>query len=101
MPVTETTVITGYPLPGHEIFLLDENRQPVKPGETGEIAVRTRYLASGYWKQPELTAKKFVQDPHDPRIHTFFTATLAAGSRMELFNFKDVKMIWSRSAATG
>jgi amino acid adenylation domain-containing protein len=76
MPVTETTVITGYPLPGHEIFLLDENRQPVKPGETGEIAVRTRYLASGYWKQPELTAKKFVQDPHDPRIHTFFTGDL-------------------------
>jgi amino acid adenylation domain-containing protein len=77
MPVTETTELTGYPLPSHEIFLLDEKRQPIKPGETGEIAVRTKYLASGYWKQPELTAEKFVQDPDDPQIRTFFTGDLA------------------------
>jgi thioesterase domain-containing protein/acyl carrier protein len=77
LPVTDTTVSTGFPVPGHEIFLVDENRQPVSPGETGEIAVKTIYLASGYWKQPELTAEKFLQDPLDPQIRTFFTGDLA------------------------
>jgi thioesterase domain-containing protein/acyl carrier protein len=77
LPVTETNVSIGYPLPEHDIFLLDEDRQPVKPGEIGEIAVKTRYLASGYWKQPELTAEKFLQDPLNPQIHTFFTGDFA------------------------
>ena len=75
--VTDTSVSTGYPLPGREIFLVDDDRQPVSPGETGEIAVKTIYLASGYWKQPELTAEKFLQDPLDPQIRTFFTGDLA------------------------
>jgi thioesterase domain-containing protein/acyl carrier protein len=77
LPVTDKTVSTGYPLSGHEIFLVDEDRHPVNPGETGEIAVKTIYLASGYWKQPELTAEKFLQDPLDPQIRTFFTGDLA------------------------
>jgi amino acid adenylation domain-containing protein len=46
-----------------ELLLLDENRQPVAPGETGEIAIRSRYLADGYWRRPEMTSAKFLADP--------------------------------------
>ena len=77
MTVTEQTISAGYPVPWQEIILVDENRQPVNRGEIGEIAVKTRYLASGYWKQPNLTAERFLQDPIDPQIHTFFTGDLA------------------------
>jgi amino acid adenylation domain-containing protein len=53
------------PLPvGHfsrdtDVLLLGDDGQPVARGEVGEIVVRSRYLASGYWRDPELTAKRF------------------------------------------
>jgi hypothetical protein len=50
----------GYPVAGSEILLLDEHGREVGPGEVGEIAVRSRYLALGYWRRPELTAEKFL-----------------------------------------
>jgi amino acid adenylation domain-containing protein len=48
-----------------EILLLGEDGQPVARGEVGEIAVRSRYLASGYWRDPELTAQRFSTDLGD------------------------------------
>lgn len=45
----------GYPVPGVEILLFNENGKPIETGEIGEIAVRSRYLTSGYWRKPELT----------------------------------------------
>ena len=45
----------GYPHPGKKILLLDESGQEVGPGEVGEIAVKSRYLAAGYWRRPDLT----------------------------------------------
>ncbi len=49
----------GLPAPGREIFLADESGKPVPPGTTGEIVVRSEFLATGYYRQPELTARKF------------------------------------------
>jgi acyl-CoA synthetase (AMP-forming)/AMP-acid ligase II/lauroyl/myristoyl acyltransferase len=48
---------------GKEILLLDEDRRSVPAGEIGVIAVRSRYLPPGYWRQPELTAQRFLPDP--------------------------------------
>ena len=56
-------VPVGDAVPDKEVLLLDEDRRQVPPGETGEIAVRSRYLAMGYWRRPELTAAAFVADP--------------------------------------
>ncbi len=43
----------------------------VASGQVGEIAVKSRHLASGYWQQPELTRSKFLADPEggDERIY--------------------------------
>src|SRR5215470_10828913 len=49
-------VPVGHALPDKEIVLLDEAGEEVGPNETGEIAVRSRYLSRGYWGRPELTA---------------------------------------------
>ena len=81
-PVSHQTLVTGeflpsgYPAPSKEIMLLDEKGQPVKQGEEGEIVVRSRYMSSGYWKQPELTAKKFHADPTDPTLQTYYSGDL-------------------------
>jgi fatty-acyl-CoA synthase len=52
-----TTV--GRPLPGMEIRVVDrETRQPLPPGEVGEILIRG-HLTPGYYKDPERNAAAF------------------------------------------
>jgi amino acid adenylation domain-containing protein len=67
--VTHRTVIegplvpAGYATPDKKAFLLDDAGQEVAPGEVGEIVVRSRYLSSGYWRDPDLTRQAFVPAP--------------------------------------
>jgi acyl-CoA synthetase (AMP-forming)/AMP-acid ligase II len=49
----------GRPAMGVEVRVVDEDGQPVKPGEIGEILVRSNKLMQGYWKKPEETAEAF------------------------------------------
>ncbi len=63
-PGQELTI--GEALPGQELLLLDEEgRQIIRPGFAGEVCVRG-LMALGYWREPELTAKAFVQNPLQP-----------------------------------
>jgi malonyl-CoA/methylmalonyl-CoA synthetase len=50
----------GFPFPGISARLLDQNFQPVAPGETGEIYLRGPNIFAGYWNRPEATAAAFV-----------------------------------------
>ena len=45
-----------------DVSLLGDDGQPVARGEVGEIVVKSRYLANGYWRDPELTAERFSAD---------------------------------------
>jgi non-ribosomal peptide synthetase component F len=47
---------------GEEVLILDTDGNPVAAGEVGEIVVRSRYLAAGYWRDPEATAQRFSAD---------------------------------------
>ncbi len=40
-----------------EVKIVDENDQPVQPGQIGEIVGRGSNIMLGYWKNPELTEK--------------------------------------------
>jgi acyl-coenzyme A synthetase/AMP-(fatty) acid ligase len=55
----------------YEVLVLDGSGRPVDRGEAGEIAFRSRYLAVGYWRRPDLTARAFLPDPEggDARIY--------------------------------
>ncbi|PWU11731.1 MAG: hypothetical protein C5B50_22825 [Verrucomicrobia bacterium] len=53
----------GRPLPGEQVYLLDEHMKPVPAGAAGEICIGGVGLARGYLNRPELTAEKFVQNP--------------------------------------
>jgi len=45
-----------------DVLLIGDDGQPVARGEVGEIVVRSRYLANGYWRDPDLTAQRFSAD---------------------------------------
>ena len=62
-PVALGTVPVGFPIEEKTVSLVDDNGAEPHYGETGEIAVRSRYLAVGYWNKPELTAEKFISPP--------------------------------------
>jgi len=72
----EDRVPAGYPLEGNEVAILDDAGKPVAPREIGEIAVRSPYLAAGYWRQSELTRAKFLADPKGGAVRTYLTGDL-------------------------
>lgn len=75
-PSEGPTVPVGRALVGTGISLLDEHREPVAPGMVGEIAVRSAFLASGYWRNPELTQARFLPDPADSQKQIYLTGDL-------------------------
>jgi acetyl-CoA synthetase len=55
----------GLPLPGWDVAILDEDENPLPPGERGEICLRARsnpHYPIGYWNRPEDTEEVFGGD---------------------------------------
>ncbi|BAZ32051.1 amino acid adenylation domain-containing protein [Cylindrospermum sp. NIES-4074] len=59
--INSSTVPIGYPVEDMDIVLLDEAGIEVENG-VGEIAVKSKYLALGYWQKPQLTNAVFLPD---------------------------------------
>lgn len=57
--VPDGRLAVGRPLDGIEIKLVDEHGSDVPAGSPGEIIVRSRAMAAGYWRNPALTAQRF------------------------------------------
>ena len=53
----------GKPFRNETVFLLDEGKEVTEPGVIGEVCVSGSTLAIGYYKDPVMTAKNFVQNP--------------------------------------
>lgn len=49
----------GLPLPGTEVFVIDDDGNRLPPGEIGQFVVRGPNVMAGYWRRPELTAERF------------------------------------------
>jgi amino acid adenylation domain-containing protein len=75
-PLPAGRIPAGYPLEGVEIILLDKDGHPAGDGQAGEVCVRSRYLSSGYWRQPELTRAAFASDSADPQLRTYRTGDI-------------------------
>ncbi len=90
--VPAETVPIGYPVTDMEVQLLGESGHGVADGDTGEIAVASRYLATGYWRRPDLTARAFRPDPVDPQRRVYRTGDLGRmrpGGCLEYLGRKD------------
>ncbi len=69
-------VSAGYPVPGKEVLILDDERHERPAGETGEIAVASRFPCPGYWRKPGLTEAVFIADPRDGAKKIYLTGDL-------------------------
>lgn len=65
-PRAENGIPLGRPFPNTGIVLLDDSGSEALPGMVGEICVRGSRLSPGYFRDPELTAEAFVQNPQNP-----------------------------------
>jgi len=66
----------GYPRPGKEILLVDDDGREVGPNEVGEIAVKGMNLTGGYWRKPASTNSKFLPDPEGGERRMYLTGDL-------------------------
>jgi amino acid adenylation domain-containing protein len=66
LPPDAKHVPIGKPFANNQIYILNDDLQPVPIGEIGEMCVAGACLARGYHNLPELTSEKFIKNPFMP-----------------------------------
>jgi amino acid adenylation domain-containing protein len=69
-PATQISI--GRPIANTQIYILDEQLQPIPKGVVGEVYIGGEGVSRGYLRRPDDTAEKFIPHPFNP----------AAGSRL-------------------
>jgi amino acid adenylation domain-containing protein len=91
-PFDGDIVPAGRPVEDMEVDILDDAARPLPAGEIGEIAVRSRFLARGYWRRPDLTEAAFAPDPSGGGRRVYRTGDLGrlcADGRLDYLGRKD------------
>ena len=74
--VSESPMPVGYSVGDSKVFVVDESGRRAEPEVLGEIAIRSRYLVCGYWRNAELTNEKFLPDPEGGEERLYLTGDL-------------------------
>ncbi|WDD36885.1 amino acid adenylation domain-containing protein (plasmid) [Nostoc sp. UHCC 0926] len=74
-----TASVIGRPIPDLQVYVLDEQKQPVPIGVSGEMYVGGAGVARGYLNRVELTQQRFISHPFskNPQARLYKTGDLA------------------------
>ena len=76
--LSRESIPIGSTIPGAKVIILNKEMKVCGPGEVGEIYIRTPFRSYGYYKDPGLTAEKFIRNPFtdDPEDIIYKTGDL-------------------------
>lgn len=76
--IEKNTIPIGKPIKGSRAIIFDNEMKLCTVGMTGEIYIRTPHRSLGYYKDEELTNKKFIKNPYsdDPEDLLYKTGDL-------------------------
>ncbi|MEL6780654.1 MAG: AMP-binding protein, partial [Cyanobacteria bacterium J06597_16] len=60
------SVPIGAPIANTQFYILDNQQRQVPMGVAGELCIGGAGLSEGYWKQPDVTAERFIANPLSP-----------------------------------
>ncbi len=90
---TQEIVSCGFPFPGHEIAIEDEQGQRLADRRIGHILARGPSTTAGYYKEPELTSESYK----DGWLRTGDLGYLADGELFVCGRLKDIIIIRGRN----
>jgi amino acid adenylation domain-containing protein len=82
----------GRAIAGRPVRIVGDNGETLPEELVGEAVVTSRYIALGYWREPELTARSFTAEPTDPLQRSYRTGDLVrrrADGLVEFIGRKD------------
>ena len=65
--VSADNIFLGQPIANAQVYILDEDLEPVSVGTPGEICVGGVGVSRGYLRRPALTAERFMANPFSQR----------------------------------
>lgn len=74
--ITGSKLPIGYSLQDKDVLVLNDAGQELGPGQVGQLAVKSRYISLGYWRDPERTNAVFLPDPRGSNARIYLTGDL-------------------------
>jgi aspartate racemase len=76
LPAAIASIPIGQPIGGTEVYILDQNREPVTGGSSGELYIGGDGVARGYINRADLTGERFLENRFTGRGKLYRTGDL-------------------------